>query len=428
MNHQAHLNYPFVNPIFAGYNNYNHLNNYHRPNEPSYTDYQEDFQEYTFLPKNNFFDTYNNSPLNATRQNTAATDSSEFTPQNHRLPSPSSNTHQKNLAHEFSCNTINFNGKETFTQAVKQNKFTAVLGTSTGISFNALTQDKGAMKIPFSLGGNEKKEEFDDDDRNSQLEEEETVQNQEAILNTQLKCLLKAGIWTEEKDQTLLKLGTQYKCDWKKIAKRFNHKKITPHFLKIRYKELTCAPLQRRIKFNHKEDLMISKYFEKYGSNWAQMATHFNDRTAIMLKNRYYSFIRKKDLLDMLLQEVREIEKTGQDVDKLPETDAYTNVNGNMKEIASSQEDISPSTMEESFGGEKGEKHHIFGYENMTPTSFINQNNIMKREDNLEQNHGTVYLDEASEVSSLKEQLKNLQSLYLQTKAELDRIKSSKMF
>ena len=426
-----------MNPILANYNTYNPYNNYHRPSEPSYGEYQEDSQEYTFLPKIGYFEPSYNSPLNATRQNTAATDSSEY----QRIPSPTANCIPKNITHDFSCNITTFNGKEVLQQpSNKNNKFTAVLGTSTGISFNALSQDKGPMKVPFNLtmsdGNLEMEAQNEEEEKTSQLEEEETVQNQEAILNAQLKGLLKTGIWTEEKDQTLLKLGTQYKCDWKKIAKRFNHKKITPHFLKIRYKELTCAPLQRRIKFNHKEDLMISKYFEKYGSNWAQMATHFPDRTAIMLKNRYYSFIRKKDLLENLLREVREVEKNGEEVDKLPETDTYTNANLNSREMASSQgEDVSPSTMEDSFGGEKERKHHIFGYEAMGSSSFLNQSNIMKRDENVyeskeseELSRGSIYFDESSEISSLREEVKNWKNLYLQTKTDLDSLKASKMF
>ena len=120
-------------------------------------------------------------------------------------------------------------------------------------------------------------------------------------------------------------LGGKYKGDWKKIAKKLNHKKITPHFLKIRYKELIGTPLQKRTKFVKKEDLMIVKYFESYGLDWTRMATHFSDRSPVMLKNRYYSFIRKKELYDKMLEEVREYEKEGKLVDdiKCDDEDEY---------------------------------------------------------------------------------------------------------
>lgn len=425
-----------MNPVLTnlhnqtGFNNFNLYGNFARPAETTYyPEFHEEAADYSFFPKTNFFDNHINSPLNATRQNTAATDTSEYTSQNPRTPSPVSNSIQKNLTQDFSCNITSFNGKEVFPQAAKTNKFTAVLGAGTGISFNALQEKSQSqpLKVPFSF---DKKDSDEDGDGNSLLDEEDG--NQEAIQNAQLQSLLKSGVWTEDKDQNLLKLGSQYKCDWKKIAKRFNHKKITPHFLKIRYKELTCAPLQRRVKFNHKEDLMISKYFERYGSNWAQMATHFCDRTAIMLKNRYYSFIRKKDLLDSLLQEVREIEKTGQEVDKLPDTDAYTNPTSLMKDITSGNEEtVSPSSMEEPYLSEKGEKHQIYEYDSAPASNYLSQNNNKTKWDEVAdgQNKGAAHKDEAGEINALREQVKIYQNLYLQTKAELDRIKNSnKMF
>jgi len=224
--------------------------------------------------------------------------------------------------------------------------------------------------------------------------EEGDERNKQVVLNAQLKSLLQSQIWSEEKDQLLLKLGTQYKCDWKKIAKRFNHKKITPHFLKTRYKELTCAPLQRRIKFSHKEDLMIAKYFEKYGSNWAQMAAHFNDRTAIMLKNRYYSFIRKRELLESMINEVKDIEKDNIEVDNLKDQESETYTNSLVVQRSFSQPDPklkldsiyldSKYTCKDDIAttpsNASNEKHPIFGYERIHRNEFTGGMNSIQEE------------------------------------------------
>jgi len=126
-------------------------------------------------------------------------------------------------------------------------------------------------------------------------------------------------IWTEDNDRHLLKFASQYKCDWKKVAKRFPSKKFTPHFLKIRYKELQAKPVHRRSKFSHKEDLLITKYFSKYGTDWDRMANHFNDRSGTMLKNRYYAHIKKKCIYQPLLLEVKQFENTGIRVEDMPE-------------------------------------------------------------------------------------------------------------
>jgi len=114
--------------------------------------------------------------------------------------------------------------------------------------------------------------------------------------------------WTDKKDKILKNLATKCKYDWKKIAKKFNESEkttMTPLELKQRYKELSRVSIPLRVKFSHEEDLMIAKFFDLYGCDWAQVATHFTDRTAIMLKNRYYSHIRKRNLLDSMLAEVR---------------------------------------------------------------------------------------------------------------------------
>jgi len=57
---------------------------------------------------------------------------------------------------------------------------------------------------------------------------------------------------------------------------------------------------------------MIVKYFKKYEFNWEKMATHFRRRTPIMLKNRYYAHIRKKELTDSLFGQILSIEKDGE--------------------------------------------------------------------------------------------------------------------
>ena len=47
---------------------------------------------------------------------------------------------------------------------------------------------------------------------------------------------------------------------------------------------------------------MIVKYFKLYEYDWEKMATHFSRRTPIMLKNRYYAHIRKRELTDELYE------------------------------------------------------------------------------------------------------------------------------
>lgn len=115
--------------------------------------------------------------------------------------------------------------------------------------------------------------------------------------------------WSEKKDKVLKNLAAKCKYDWKKIAKKFNTNEkteFTPLELKQKYKDLTKVAIPLRVKFSHQEDLQIAKYFEIYGCDWAQISTFFTDRTPMMLKNRYYSHIRKRNLLSSMLDELKD--------------------------------------------------------------------------------------------------------------------------
>lgn len=117
----------------------------------------------------------------------------------------------------------------------------------------------------------------------------------------------------------MLKLARKCKNDWKKIAKRLLDGRYNPNFLKRKFKEITEELPSKRINFSKTEDLLITKYYKKYEFDWEKMASHFRRRTPIMLKNRFYAYIRKKDLVDELYQEVVSIEKKGKTIDSIYE-------------------------------------------------------------------------------------------------------------
>jgi hypothetical protein len=131
----------------------------------------------------------------------------------------------------------------------------------------------------------------------------------------------------DEKDEKLLlELAPKYKNDWKKISKRMfrlHNKKFGLNFLRIKYKELADDNVKKRVRFTHKEDLMIAKYSSIYGHDWTKISYYFSNRTPIMLKNRYYH-MKKKNILDKLVKEVEDLEKENVNVDKLGEEQKET--------------------------------------------------------------------------------------------------------
>jgi hypothetical protein len=84
----------------------------------------------------------------------------------------------------------------------------------------------------------------------------------------------------------------------------FNSQSVSPKFLKDRYKGLKEQVSNKKTRFSHQEDLTIVRYYKKIGSNWDAIAKFLPDRTPSMIKNRFYSSIRKKGLIESLYKEI----------------------------------------------------------------------------------------------------------------------------
>jgi len=162
------------------------------------------------------------------------------------------------------------------------------------------------------------------DDSASTKDSEEHLEESARRTGSQKKSYKKApqGKMDDSDEELLLSLASKYKHDWKKVSKKIfklNKKKLGPNLLRIRYKELAPDLTQKRVRFTHKEDLMIVKYYSQYGYDWEKIAGHFESRTAIMVKNRFYH-IKKKNILEKLLEEVDSIETSSSvQVDNLGE-------------------------------------------------------------------------------------------------------------
>ena len=110
--------------------------------------------------------------------------------------------------------------------------------------------------------------------------------------------------WGTKHDLLLSKLVVEMKYDWKRIAKQFNKKWITPRFVRDRYRAITEPLLPKKTRFTHDEDLQIVKYYTQYGSNWKAITNFLPGRTSTMIKNRFYSSIKKKNLIPSMLMEL----------------------------------------------------------------------------------------------------------------------------
>lgn len=135
--------------------------------------------------------------------------------------------------------------------------------------------------------------------------------------------------WTNEDDQELQYLVQRWKCDWKKICRRFKGKSkpFSKHFLKNRLRILKHDPFLLKQKFTHEEDLLIATLVDKYDIDWKSIAIFIPNRTATMVKNRYYSYIHRNGLLQSLLDEAASLDPENSNVETTANTYSTSNFN-----------------------------------------------------------------------------------------------------
>ena len=98
------------------------------------------------------------------------------------------------------------------------------------------------------------------------------------------------GAWDKDEDSKLLKLYEKYGKNWAAISKEMPErtgKQIRDRFLN------SLDSKYERGKFTEEEDQMILKYYKIFGNSWAKIAKKLKTRTGDMVKNRFYSSLKK---------------------------------------------------------------------------------------------------------------------------------------
>ena len=97
--------------------------------------------------------------------------------------------------------------------------------------------------------------------------------------------------FSRQDEMKLIELVNKYGKDFNTISTFFPG--YTPLSLEERYVN-KLDPKLKRTKFSEDEDERIIMLYNKYGNNWKEISKGFPDRSANMIKNRFYSFLRKK--------------------------------------------------------------------------------------------------------------------------------------
>ncbi|CAD8163347.1 unnamed protein product [Paramecium octaurelia] len=97
--------------------------------------------------------------------------------------------------------------------------------------------------------------------------------------------------WSAIEDEQLLELVKIHKRNWGMIASIMHWrtgKQIRERFINKLNPEIRAEP------WSKEEDLIVMDAYQKYGSRWTEISKLLKGRPENMIKNRFYSFIRKE--------------------------------------------------------------------------------------------------------------------------------------
>ena len=197
--------------------------------------------------------------------------------------------------------------------------------------------------------------------------------------------LIKGG-WKKEEDSKLLSLYEKYGKNWTAISKEMPHrtgKQIRDRFinsLDTRYK---------RGKFNEEEDKMILKYHKIYGNKWSKIAKKMKTRTGDMIKNRFYSSLKKEVINKKSLLKKKRKRSTSYPI--------YNNLNeNNSKKVQEESSEIDISQENEK---KEGKKNIL---------SYSNEENSENTNDKNEQNYINISNIYIKKINVIIDNYKNL--------------------
>jgi len=99
------------------------------------------------------------------------------------------------------------------------------------------------------------------------------------------------GSWTKEEDNLVLEMVEQFGKNWSLISKYIPSR--TGKQIRDRYLNALDSNINKD-KFSEEEDKKIIELYLQYGSIWSNIAKFFEKRTGDMIKNRFYSTLRKR--------------------------------------------------------------------------------------------------------------------------------------
>ncbi len=120
-----------------------------------------------------------------------------------------------------------------------------------------------------------------------------SVSSKDSEESSPKKCSTKGkrSSWTSQEDAQLLDLMNIYGKKWSKIASAMKGR--TGKQVRDRYVNVLMPDINRK-SWDEDEDQIILSIYHKIGPKWSKIAESLKGRTEGQVKNRFYSFLRKK--------------------------------------------------------------------------------------------------------------------------------------
>ena len=102
------------------------------------------------------------------------------------------------------------------------------------------------------------------------------------------------GVWKKNEDELLKEAISEFKnteINWNIVALKVQHR--TAKQCKERW-TYRLHPSVKKIPFEKWEDELVVKERLKYGNHWTTIAKKLPGRTAVAVKNRWYSVLRHR--------------------------------------------------------------------------------------------------------------------------------------
>jgi hypothetical protein len=99
------------------------------------------------------------------------------------------------------------------------------------------------------------------------------------------------GQWTQKEDEILLNLVNKFGRNWSLLSRYMpsrTGKQIRERFVN------SLDPSIKKDKFTNDEDKLLLELYSENGTSWSKIAEFFHNRTADMIKNRFYSCLHKR--------------------------------------------------------------------------------------------------------------------------------------